>query len=282
MFCAAICTQQRSPSSLFRSLCDVLVGILLVRSCCSSCGTRRTRLPPVQPLWNRLVLHRPQSQPKRLLRLPQFSTSFCLVKLGLNLVRCWVTKPRSSLLATVIWVLHTPAAMCLWSLSWSTSGRFRVWWGQRGVVEHHQDGFPHVHVLVQRRAHPSPLAAERFVIDYEGRQFRCKIRNLATIKHQHNWHYYLQKEGEPTEWGRYRPVVQHSHHDFIAIARERGISSACEQWLSAGGSLERLPNWRRGLECMMPDPTPRWTILPVELEFFIWQRRVLICLIHDR
>ena len=25
---------------------------------------------------------------------------------------------------------------------------------------------------------------------------------------------------------------------------------------------------------MMPDPTPRWTILPVELEFFNWQRRV--------
>ena len=115
--------------------------------------------------------------------------------------------------------------------------------GQRGVVEHHQDGFPHIHVLVQRKVHPSPLSAERFVVDYQGRQFRCRIRNLQTLKHQHNWHVYLQKEGVPQEWGRYRPVCQYTHDDYILIAQEQGVGRACELWLAGGGHFRAPPQF---------------------------------------
>ena len=108
--------------------------------------------------------------------------------------------------------------------------------GMRGVVEPHRDGFPHVHVIVQKKN--SAIAYRSLLLSYQNIVYRCDIRTLSTKKYQLNWHVYLEKHGVPTTWGNYEtPVVSSSKtpQELIATARDTGIQDALHEYIEGVG-----------------------------------------------
>lgn len=147
--------------------------------------------------------------------------------------------------------------------------------GCRAVIEHHQDGVPHVHVLVQRKRPVGPLACRLMMVEYQGIFYRCNVRNLKTKQHQAHWHAYLQKEGTPVESGDYeRVTVSPKARDLVDIAEADGIKVALNFFVDAGGPLEKVASIAKGLELLMKEREPRWRVSPLRLTLYAWQQRV--------
>ena len=109
-----------------------------------------------------------------------------------------------------------------------------------GVVGTHHDGTPRIHEPLQKKL--TAVSIKRFCEKYEGVTYRRNVRHLSTKLHQHRWHHYLAKEGQPVEYGKY--TMQHdntSAADHVNFAKSEGIdlgfAGLCgDRWSTGEGS----------------------------------------------
>ena len=146
--------------------------------------------------------------------------------------------------------------------------------GMRGVVEPHQDGTPHVHIIVQKSNTAIPY--RNLILEEGGLLYRCDVRTLSTKRYQVNWHHYCSKFSEPSHWGDYDvPVLKaaKSSVDLVATAVNAGIPEALQEFIEGGGALQHVHGVRRGLEIMTAsETTTRFVPPPLSLVLRPWQQ----------
>ena len=77
--------------------------------------------------------------------------------------------------------------------------------------------------FLQKKA--GAVSIERMCVKYEGVTYSCNVRHLSTKLHQHRWHHYLAKEGQPVKCGKH--MMQHdntSAADRVNFAKSEGIA----------------------------------------------------------
>ena len=146
--------------------------------------------------------------------------------------------------------------------------------GMRGVVEPHQDGTPHVHIIVQKSNTAIPY--RNLILEEGGLLYRWDVRTLSTKRYQVNWHHYCSKFSEPSHWGDYDvPVLKaaKSSVDLVATAVNAGIPEALQEFIEGGGALQHVHGVRRGLEIMTAsETTTRFVPPPLSLVLRPWQQ----------
>ena len=116
------------------------------------------------------------------------------------------------------------------------------------------------------------LFSRNLNVEHERTMYWCNVRNLRTKLHQARWYNYVAKEMDPVERVVVKQtVVELKPKELIEFANEHGVSFALQQYVDAGGPLEKVATVARGSELLLKPRAPRWVLEPLDFELYAWQ-----------